>query len=107
MGADAAIALSTLGLALILVIGYAEPWVIFATLAIRSAGAGVQMPAVSALIPQITPANQLMRVNGLFGSSQSALALVAPAVAGGIYAWARTGSAGSPLALRPCSRSTS
>ena len=101
MGADAAIALSTLGLALILLAGYAEPWVIFATLAIRSAGAGVQMPAVSALIPQITPAHQLMRVNGLFGSSQSALALVAPAVAGGIYAWAAAGSAGSPLALLP------
>ena len=101
MGADATIALSTLGLALILLVGYAEPWVIFATLAIRSAGAGVQTPAVSALIPQITPANQLMRVNGFLGSSQSALALVAPAVAGGIYAWAAAGSAGSPLALLP------
>jgi DHA3 family macrolide efflux protein-like MFS transporter len=101
MGADAVIALSTLGLGLILLVGYDEPWVIFATLAIRSAGAGVQTPAVSALIPQITPPNQLMRVNGILGSSQSALALVAPAAAGGLYAWAAAGSAGSPLALLP------
>jgi DHA3 family macrolide efflux protein-like MFS transporter len=101
MGADAAIALSTLGLALILLAGYAEPWVIFATLAFRSAGAGVQTPAVSALIPQITPVSQLMRVNGFLGSSQSALALIAPAAAGGIYAWAAAGSEGSPLALLP------
>ncbi len=101
MGADAAIALSTLALALILLAGYAEPWVIFATLAARSAGAGVQTPAVSSLIPQITPASQLMRVNGFLGSSQSALALIGPAVAGGIYAWAAADSDGSPLALLP------
>jgi MFS transporter, DHA3 family, macrolide efflux protein len=101
IGADTTIALSTLALALILLAGYADPWVIFATLAVRSAGAGVQTPAVSALIPQITPAGQLMRVNGLLGSAQSGLALVAPAVAGGIFAWAAAGSAGSPLAMLP------
>ena len=32
-------------------------WLIFLTLAVRSAGAGIQMPAVSALIPQIAPAH--------------------------------------------------
>jgi len=101
MGADAAIALSTAVLALVLLAGYAEPWIIFATLAVRSVGAGVQTPAVSALIPQITPGDQLMRVNGLLGSSQSALALVAPAAAGAIYAWAAAGSDGSSLALLP------
>ncbi len=101
MGADAAIALSTAVLALVLLAGYAEPWIIFATLAVRSIGAGVQTPAVSALIPQITPGDQLMRVNGLLGSSQSALALVAPAAAGAIYAWAAAGSDGSSLALLP------
>lgn len=101
MGADAAIALSTLVLALILLAGHAEPWIIFATLAIRSAGAGVQTPAVSALIPQITPVGQLMRVNGFLGSSQSALALIAPAAAGAIYAWAAGSGDGTPLALLP------
>lgn len=101
IGADAAIALATLTLALLLLAGVAEPWVIFATLAVRSAGAGIQTPAVSALIPQITPANRLMRVNGFLGSTQSALALVAPAAAGGLFAWAAAGSGGSPLALLP------
>jgi DHA3 family macrolide efflux protein-like MFS transporter len=59
---------------------------IFATLAIRSTGAGIQSPAVSALIPQITPTEHLMRVNGVLGSVQSAMALLAPAVAGILYA---------------------
>ncbi len=101
VGADAAIAASTLVLALVLLAGFAEPWIIFVTLAIRSAGAGVQTPAVSALIPQITPADQLMRVNGILGSLQSALALLGPPVAGAIYAVAATGSEGSPTALVP------
>lgn len=101
IGADSAIAASTLVLALALVAGVTDPWIIFVTLAIRSAGAGVQSPAVSALIPQITPTDQLMRVNGVLGSTQSALALIAPALAGAIYAWAATGSGGSPLALLP------
>jgi DHA3 family macrolide efflux protein-like MFS transporter len=101
IGADAVIALSTLALALLLVAGFTEPWIIFVTLAVRSAGAGVQTPAVSALIPQITPAHQLMRVNGILGSLQSGLMLLAPPIAGGLYAWAETGSDGSALALLP------
>ena len=67
--------------------GYDAVWLIFLTMAIRSAGAGIQMPAVSALIPQITPMRHLMRVNGINGSIQSAMALLAPAAAGAIYAW--------------------
>jgi MFS transporter, DHA3 family, macrolide efflux protein len=101
IGADAAIAVSTAALALVLLTGYAEPWVIFLTLAIRSAGAGVQTPAVSALIPQITPGDRLMRVNGILGSLQSGLALLAPPAAGAIYAVATAGSNGSPTALVP------
>lgn len=101
VGADAAIAVSTLALALVLLAGYAELWVIYATLAVRSIGAGIQTPAVSALIPQITPASQLLRVNGILGSLQSALALLGPPVAGGIYALAASGSGGSPLVLLP------
>jgi DHA3 family macrolide efflux protein-like MFS transporter len=99
--ADAAIAISTLALAAILLAGYTASWVIFVTLAIRSAGAGVQTPAVSALIPQITPKAQLMRVNGILGSVHSTLALLAPAVAGGIYATATAASDGTALALLP------
>jgi DHA3 family macrolide efflux protein-like MFS transporter len=88
IGADATIAVSTLVLAILMLVGKADLWVIFLTLAIRSTGAGIQMPAVSALIPQITPAEHLMRVNGLNGSIQSAMALIAPAAAGALYATA-------------------
>lgn len=84
--ADAAIAASTLALALFMLSGVTDLWLIYLTLAIRSTGAGIQMPAVSALIPQITPTAQLMRVNGINGSIQSAMALLAPAVAGVLYA---------------------
>jgi DHA3 family macrolide efflux protein-like MFS transporter len=86
--ADAAIAASTLALALFMLSGVTDLWLIYLTLAIRSTGAGIQMPAVSALIPQITPTDQLMRVNGINGSIQSAMALLAPAVAGVLYATA-------------------
>lgn len=88
IAADAAIAVSTAVLAVILVTGFDQVWLIFLIMALRSAGAGIQMPAVSALIPQITPTRNLMRVNGVNGSIQSAMALIAPAVAGALYAWA-------------------
>jgi DHA3 family macrolide efflux protein-like MFS transporter len=101
MGADAVIALSTLGLALVMMTGYDAVWLIFLTMAVRSAGAGIQMPAVSALIPQITPTRHLMRVNGINGSIQSAMALLAPAAAGAIYAWSSASADGSAAALVP------
>ena len=85
--------------------GYDAVWLIFLTMAVRSAGAGIQMPAVSALIPQITPARNLMRVNGINGSIQSAMALLAPAAAGAIYAWSSAANEGS-AAGPPSPRST-
>jgi DHA3 family macrolide efflux protein-like MFS transporter len=88
IGADATIAASTLALAILMLNGMTDLWLIFVALAIRSTGAGIQMPAVSALIPQITPTEHLMRVNGINGSIQSAMALVAPAAAGALYALA-------------------
>jgi DHA3 family macrolide efflux protein-like MFS transporter len=101
MAADAGIAASTLALALIMLNGYDAVWIIFLTMAVRSAGAGIQMPAVSALIPQITPTRNLMRVNGINGSIQSAMALLAPAAAGAIYAWASALNDGSAASLVP------
>jgi len=86
MGADTAIALATLGLALLMVSGVDSLWVIYAALAVRSVFAGIQTPAVSAMIPQITPTDQLMRVNGMFQSIQSGMMLLAPALAAVIYA---------------------
>ncbi|SFR95531.1 MFS transporter, DHA3 family, macrolide efflux protein [Microbacterium sp. cf046] len=99
--ADASIAASTLALALVMMSGYDAVWLIFLTMAIRSAGAGIQMPAVSALIPQITPTRNLMRVNGINGSIQSAMALLAPAAAGAIYAWSSAEAGGTASSLVP------
>lgn len=86
MGSDTVIALATLGLALLMVSGVDSLWVIYAALAVRSVFAGIQTPAVSAMIPQITPTDQLMRVNGMFQSIQSGMMLLAPALAAVIYA---------------------
>lgn len=86
MGADSTIAVVTLALALLMVSGVDDLWVIYLALAARSVCAGIQTPAVSAMIPQIAPADQLMRVNGMFQSIQSGMMLLAPALAAAIYA---------------------
>lgn len=84
--ADTCIAVSTLALALVMLAGMDDLWIIFLALAIRSTGAGIQMPAVAAMIPQIVPTDKLMRINGINGSIQSGMALLGPAVAGAVYA---------------------
>lgn len=86
MGADAAIAVATLALALLMMRGMDAHWLIYLVLAVRSAGAGIQTPAVAALVPQLVPASQLLRINGINGAVQSALMLVAPPVAAVMYA---------------------
>lgn len=83
---DSAIALATLGLAFLMLSGVNDIWLIFLVMAVRSVGAGVQMPAISALFPQIVPAEKLMRVNGINSTVQSSLNLVAPLAAAAIYA---------------------
>ena len=85
MISDSTIALSTLGLALLMLSGIDDLWLIYLVMAVRSVGAGVQMPAVSALLPQIVPADKLMRINGINSSLQSALGLLAPVAAAAVY----------------------
>lgn len=86
MGADAAIALATLSLALIMMSGNHDLWLIYLVLAVRSAGAGIQTPAVGALLPQIVPADKLLAINGLNQSIQAGMMLIGPAVAAILYA---------------------
>jgi DHA3 family macrolide efflux protein-like MFS transporter len=87
MTSDGIIALTTLALALLMTFGVTELWIILVAVGVRSVGAGFQTPAVQAIIPQVTPTEQLLRVNGLFGTIQSAMTLLAPAVAGAVF-WA-------------------
>ena len=51
---------------------------------VRSVGAGVQMPAVNAVIPQLVPEEHLMRYNGINATMQSIVQFAAPAVAGAV-----------------------
>ena len=99
--ADAAIAASTLALAIMMMSGYDSVGLIFATMAIRSAGAGIQTPAVASLLPQITPTRHLMRVNGVNGAIVSGMALLAPAGAGALFAWSSAASGGFAASLVP------
>ena len=50
--------------------------------ALRSVGAGIQTPAVNALLPQLVPQGDLMRYNGINATMQSVVQFAAPAAAG-------------------------
>ncbi|MDR7309701.1 DHA3 family macrolide efflux protein-like MFS transporter [Nocardioides luteus] len=86
IGADTTIAVATLVLALLMLSGAGDLWMIFVAMAIRSALSGIQGPAVNAMLPQIVPAEHLMRVNGIQQAISSGMMLFAPALAAAIYA---------------------
>lgn len=86
MGADGFIALSTLGLAIVFLQGKESLGLLMVVSAIRSVGAGIQTPAVGALLPQIVPVDKLTRMNGLNQTCSSVLMLVSPAVGAALLA---------------------
>lgn len=84
IGADALIAAVTLAMLLIMPCITAEPTLLTGLLLmsiIRSAGAGIQNPAVNAVIPQLVPEEHLMRYNGINATMQSVVQFGAPAAA--------------------------
>ena len=83
---DSVITLATLTLALFMFSGIHDLWLIFLVMAVRSAGTGVQMPAISALVPQIVPKDKLLRINGINSSLNSSLTILGPIAAAGLYA---------------------
>jgi DHA3 family macrolide efflux protein-like MFS transporter len=82
MLADGFIALATLGLAIAFWVGYEKLELLLVISIIRSIGAGIQTPAVSALFPQIVPMEKLTRVQGISQTLNSVLMLLSPAVGG-------------------------
>ncbi|GLX70400.1 MFS transporter [Paenibacillus glycanilyticus] len=80
MIADSMIAIVTLILAIIFLLGYDEPWLMFVVAAVRALGAGVQTPAVGAILPQIVPEDKLTKINGINGTLQALMMFVAPVV---------------------------
>lgn len=84
IGADALIAMATLAMMLAMPFIREETDLLTALLVmsvVRSAGAGIQNPAVSAVIPQLVPEEQLMRWNGINAAMQSLVQFAAPAAA--------------------------
>jgi DHA3 family macrolide efflux protein-like MFS transporter len=88
IGADAAIALVTLLMFLIeprMADGARRDGLLYALLAmsiIRSFGAGLQQPAVNAVLPSLVPAAELMRFNGINATLQAVMQFASPAAAG-------------------------
>lgn len=88
MLSDGIIALSTLLLAIAFLAGYDNIWILFAVLAVRSAGTGIQTPSVNAIIPQIVPKEHLMKINGINSTLNSMMMFISPAVSGAILSMA-------------------
>lgn len=86
--ADSGIAVATLVLAVVFLLGYQEIWLLFAIPAVRALGCGVHSPCTSAMLPQLVPEDKLMRVNGIMSSLQSVMLLASPALSGVLIAFA-------------------
>lgn len=80
--ADGGIALVTLIMALAFSVYGESLWLIFVAAAFRAVGQAVHQPAVGAILPQFVPEDQLMRVNGIYGTIQSVNMLASPVLAG-------------------------
>ena len=76
--ADGFIALSTLILVYLFATDQAQPWHVYAILAVRSLGGAFHFPAMSASTPLMVPEDKLTRVNGLNQTLQGLNAMVAP-----------------------------
>ncbi len=89
IAADALIALTTLAAAVCYRMNLGSIGLLLSVSAVRSLGAGIQTPAVNAILPQLVPDDKLTRVMGINTSVQSSLMLVAPVLSG----WLMTGYA--------------
>ena len=85
---DGLIAISTLILAILFLMGYDSVWLLFVMAAVRALGTGIQTPAVGAILPQIVPKDKLTKVNGANGSIQAVIMFVSPMVSAALLAMA-------------------
>lgn len=77
---DGAIAVTTLLVAVLYTIGRGSIPLLLVAMAVRALGAGVQVPAVNAMVPDIVPEAQLLRVNGIIGSVRAVVNIATPAL---------------------------
>jgi MFS transporter, DHA3 family, macrolide efflux protein len=85
---DSLIAVSTLILAILFIMGYDALWLLFVASAIRSIGSGIQTPAIGAILPQLVPEDKLTKVNATNSSIQSLVMLVSPMLSGALLTMA-------------------
>lgn len=88
MLADSFIAISTLVLAILFLMGYDSMGLLFVMSALRSIGTGVHTPAIGAFIPQIVPEDKLTKVNGINGSIHAMVMFVSPMLSGALLTMA-------------------
>ena len=85
---DSMIALATLALAILFLLGYDSLWLLFVMSAIRALGSAVQIPAIGAFLPQIVPEDKLTKVNATNGTIQAMVMLVSPILSGALLTMA-------------------
>jgi len=83
---DAVTALVTLIMAVIFTMGFELIGLLLICLAVRAAAQGIQIPTVTALIPEIVPEEHLTRVNGINSTINTLTTLASPALGGVLLA---------------------
>lgn len=81
---DSLVALSTLVLAIVFLMGYGSLWLLFLMSAVRALGSAIQTPAIGAFLPQMVPEDKLTKVNATNGSIQAMVMLVSPMLSGAL-----------------------
>lgn len=88
MLSDSLIAVATLILAILFLLGYQMLWLLFFMSAVRALGSAIQMPAVGAFLPQLVPEDKLTRVTATNGSIQALVMLLSPMLSGALLTMA-------------------
>lgn len=78
MLADGSVALATLGLIVLYLLGAMHPWQVYAVLFIRALGGNFHWPAMQASTSLMVPKEHLSRVAGLNQMLQGAMVIIAP-----------------------------
>ncbi|GAA1966063.1 MFS transporter [Kitasatospora viridis] len=92
LAADAVRCLAQAGFAAALLTGRPPLWPLLVLAAAGGVGEAVFNPALTALIPRLTPPAQLARANALLTLARSTASVAGPAAAGVLTAWAGPGT---------------
>ncbi|MCK9251766.1 MAG: MFS transporter [Clostridiales bacterium] len=85
--ADAFVALVTLVMAVLMILGYQPIWLIFVLLFLRAAGSAFHQPAFEAAIPLIAPEIHLVRTAAVTQILRSAISFLAPLMGALLIEW--------------------